>query len=524
MENLSSSSICLAAGIPEVLEPCRTLKSKANLSGRRKREFISDEKKDASYWEKRRKNNEAAKRSREKRRFNDLVLENRVLALNDENVRLRTELLQLKLRFGLISSASFVEKSQQLSDRSSLSRLYGSYSNGSSSAVHSDSETEQSSHDSAGMSLSKYSSQGSLSDMSDGSSRDSPIPPTFSEAKALSRSGRDNGFHHHMHSADFYNESIKALEAVEQLGEGHERNPTGIRPRGGVILFRTGGFTIDPQQAPELKAASLLPGHPNREKPAPVEHGKETASGASYPISPPGPTATGFRNTILCSGYNAPAVERCAVPMSPERPATATLPDRHTCQELSYNHTGGMGQCILEAPKPMALHDSARPHSTFSEQADTNNSPSHPGAASEGCPPSDISGTSEDSNAALEDVPSRAAGHSPAPCVSPDLPADVKMSSLPHKLRLKHRAHSSGIPEPAAMSASGHQACPPNAELADRYLGAFEEPAGYCPAPGTLGPSEVAAFLQRSWLYQTQAEACRPQAWNALDMDCANCG
>uniref|UniRef100_A0A8D0DTT5 BZIP domain-containing protein n=1 Tax=Salvator merianae TaxID=96440 RepID=A0A8D0DTT5_SALMN len=61
------------------------------------KKFISDEKKDANYWEKRRKNNEAAKRSREKRRFNDLVLENRVLALNEENVRLKTELLQLKL-------------------------------------------------------------------------------------------------------------------------------------------------------------------------------------------------------------------------------------------------------------------------------------------------------------------------------------------------------------------------------------------------------------------------------------------
>ncbi|CAB1433880.1 unnamed protein product [Pleuronectes platessa] len=84
------------------------------MSCRRKREFISDEKKDASYWEKRRKNNEAAKRSREKRRLNDMVLENRVIALNEENVRLKTELLQLKLRFGIISTASYIEKSQQI--------------------------------------------------------------------------------------------------------------------------------------------------------------------------------------------------------------------------------------------------------------------------------------------------------------------------------------------------------------------------------------------------------------------------
>ncbi|XP_061414115.1 uncharacterized protein LOC133346507 [Lethenteron reissneri] len=51
----------------------------SSASGRRKREFTPSEKKDASYWDKRRKNNEAAKRSREKRRLNDLVLETRVL-------------------------------------------------------------------------------------------------------------------------------------------------------------------------------------------------------------------------------------------------------------------------------------------------------------------------------------------------------------------------------------------------------------------------------------------------------------
>ncbi|XP_061414114.1 mucin-19-like [Lethenteron reissneri] len=70
-------------------------------SGRRKREFTPSEKKDASYWDKRRKNNEAAKRSREKRRLNDLVLETRVLGLLDENARLKAELLALKFRFGL---------------------------------------------------------------------------------------------------------------------------------------------------------------------------------------------------------------------------------------------------------------------------------------------------------------------------------------------------------------------------------------------------------------------------------------
>ncbi|XP_072224541.1 uncharacterized protein [Leuresthes tenuis] len=169
----------------------RLIKPKPNLSCRRKREFISDEKKDASYWEKRRKNNEAAKRSREKRRLNDMVLENRVIALNDENVRLKTELLQLKLRFGVISTASYIEKSQQISvgnnagnggsSSSSSSQYYSSgYSSGSQVMMNSDSsETEQSGRSEGRRQLVKYSPRGSLSDMSDGSSRDSPEPIPF---------------------------------------------------------------------------------------------------------------------------------------------------------------------------------------------------------------------------------------------------------------------------------------------------------------------------------------------------------
>lgn len=75
-------------------------------SVRRKREFIPNDKKDDGYWDKRRKNNEAAKRSREKRRVNDMVLESRVLALLEENARLRAELLALKFRFGLVKDPS----------------------------------------------------------------------------------------------------------------------------------------------------------------------------------------------------------------------------------------------------------------------------------------------------------------------------------------------------------------------------------------------------------------------------------
>jgi hypothetical protein len=67
---------------------------------RRKRNFVSDTDKDDTYWTKRRKNNEAARRSREKRRMNDLLLEQRVVALTEENKQLKGQLLALKLRYG----------------------------------------------------------------------------------------------------------------------------------------------------------------------------------------------------------------------------------------------------------------------------------------------------------------------------------------------------------------------------------------------------------------------------------------
>ncbi|XP_070781283.1 nuclear factor interleukin-3-regulated protein [Enoplosus armatus] len=87
---------------------------------RRKREFIPEEKKDNLYWERRRKNNEAAKRSREKRRINDMVLENKLMALGEENASLKAELLSLKLKFGLVSSATYAQEVQKLSSSTAV--------------------------------------------------------------------------------------------------------------------------------------------------------------------------------------------------------------------------------------------------------------------------------------------------------------------------------------------------------------------------------------------------------------------
>ncbi|KAM4747124.1 uncharacterized protein WCC33_004725 [Rhinophrynus dorsalis] len=202
--------------------------SSGALSGRRKREFISDEKKDASYWEKRRKNNEAAKRSREKRRFHDLVLEGRVAALDEENGRLRSELLQLKLRFGLISGASFLESGQGLGSckNSESGSLLCGGSNGSYSSTYSGMNSDSSEADSGGgAAMDSYSPRGSISDLSDQSSRDSPGPGSYGDARSS--------------DGDFSNLCPADNTSSMRLA----------MPRGGVILYMAGGLTGDPQQS-----------------------------------------------------------------------------------------------------------------------------------------------------------------------------------------------------------------------------------------------------------------------------------
>lgn len=87
--------------------------SGSSLSGvfnsRKQREFIPDNKKDESYWDRRRRNNEAAKRSREKRRISDMVLEQRVIELSRENALLKAELFTIKEKFGLPQHHHFVD-------------------------------------------------------------------------------------------------------------------------------------------------------------------------------------------------------------------------------------------------------------------------------------------------------------------------------------------------------------------------------------------------------------------------------
>lgn len=77
------------------------LKRKELFTQRKQREFIPENKKDDSYWDRRRRNNEAAKRSREKRRFNDMVLEQRVVELTKENHVLKAQLDAIKNKYNI---------------------------------------------------------------------------------------------------------------------------------------------------------------------------------------------------------------------------------------------------------------------------------------------------------------------------------------------------------------------------------------------------------------------------------------
>ncbi len=63
---------------------------------RRRGKSLPDEQKDQAYWERRRKNNEAAKRSRDTRRQKEDEIAMRAAILEQENLRLRMEVQQLK--------------------------------------------------------------------------------------------------------------------------------------------------------------------------------------------------------------------------------------------------------------------------------------------------------------------------------------------------------------------------------------------------------------------------------------------
>lgn len=70
-------------------------------SPRRRREFTPNHRKDQTYWDRRHRNNEAARRSREKRRLYDIGLERKVVELSKENYVLKVQLIAIKHKFGV---------------------------------------------------------------------------------------------------------------------------------------------------------------------------------------------------------------------------------------------------------------------------------------------------------------------------------------------------------------------------------------------------------------------------------------
>ncbi|XP_066567474.1 nuclear factor interleukin-3-regulated protein [Amia ocellicauda] len=163
-----------------------------NSSCRRKREFIPDEKKDDQYWEKRRKNNEAAKRSREKRRLNDMVLENKLMALGEENATLKSELLSLKLKFGLVSSSAYAQEVQKLS--TSTAAFYQEFNSANTSRSSYSGDPEPPLVSSSCISVIKHSPHSTLSDASETSviAQDSPLRNTCRTPEIIKREPLEN--------------------------------------------------------------------------------------------------------------------------------------------------------------------------------------------------------------------------------------------------------------------------------------------------------------------------------------------
>ncbi|KAL4657974.1 hypothetical protein GN956_G1827 [Arapaima gigas] len=476
LEAFSSYGVNLPSPQSNPPRQARLLKPKPNMSSRRKREFISDEKKDASYWEKRRKNNEAAKRSREKRRLNDMVLENRVMALNDENVRLKTELLQLKLRFGLISTASYMEKSQQIGGTNgaaggstSSSHFFSSgYSSGSQVMMNSDSsEAEQSGRGEGHTPLVKYSPRGSLSDMSDGSSRDSPDPLSY-EIKHES-TGMDIGGL----EVDINGSNGGATQIVFSIhptvgSSHHSHHPSHhdsmaspsaplTTPQRSVILYRSssGSYPTESQRSPpqpppqqqqqsspdahlgQFSSALTQPGSSETLAEVTKQLERKTLDSPSYEYAD--------RVDGQCQGVHRQQEGRVSSSLVLDLPHSHEESDCHM-----YSHHQSCVSPRNEEP-PVLTYEGPRPEGYYRKHSisakDTSSSDGDPRSSDKDASTDDESPSSSCSETgsyrqATSLLP--AALGSASQVQSAEAQAEVRGTALPHKLRLKHRAMNGG--------------------------------------------------------------------------------
>ncbi|KAL0190427.1 hypothetical protein M9458_013125 [Cirrhinus mrigala] len=466
----------------------RLIKPKPNTTCRRKREFISDEKKDASYWEKRRKNNEAAKRSREKRRLNDMVLENRVIALNEENVRLKTELLQLKLRFGLISSASYMEKTQQISSGSEAATngangtgptsgnpYYSSsgYSSASQVMMNSDSsEAEQPTRSERHTTLPKYSPRGSLSDMSDGSSRDSPEPINFDikhessgmDINRLEASVLNGMFNGHQSLRQLENHQQQEMEQHEGV---NNPAPPSATPQRSVILFRSGSssYPVESQRVEDMEQQVASQTQQNGQ----VTHFTQT--GCNLPIRPDGlETLSEVAQQLARRSLDSPSYEfkadagesRRFVIQQQDRSRNQVqegTPNSFAPDLLNeagkahvYQRSNPYLGTLNEEPPVLTYEGCPKANGFYQEHSssgkDTSSSDGDPRSSDKEASTDDESPSSSSSDTGGYHAIHQSAS-SPTMVTSDayqygDNQGEMKGTALPHKLRLKYRALSNG--------------------------------------------------------------------------------
>uniref|UniRef100_W5LT23 Nuclear factor, interleukin 3 regulated, member 5 n=1 Tax=Astyanax mexicanus TaxID=7994 RepID=W5LT23_ASTMX len=491
----------------------RLIKPKPNANCRRKREFISEEKKDASYWEKRRKNNEAAKRSREKRRLNDMVLENRVIALNEENIRLKTELLQLKLRFGLISTASYMEKSQQISSGTEVGESNGTsagkpgnpyfsssgYSSASQVMMNSDSsEAEQSTLGERHTPLPKYSPRGSLSDMSDGSSRDSPEPMMYDikressgmDITRLETSVLNGMFSGHHGLSQLQNRHLHGADNQESVTSPSTQPATAQRS---VILYRSGSNSY-PVESQRVEGADQHPGLLSQQN-GQVSH--VTQTGGCLPVRADGlETLSEVAQQLARRSLDSPNYEYTKGKLDHEELERFARLEEHQTEALEARKDSGpnsfapdllseTGKAHLyqhqipyltpmdEEPPVLTYEGDPRADGFYQEHSSSNKDTS----SSDGDPRSsdkEASTDDESPSSSSSETGGYHAGHlsacSPATgisgaCQNGESQAEVKTTALPHKLRLKYRAMSNSGTQDFPVCAATTTAASPSSTL-----------------------------------------------------------
>ncbi|KAJ8415978.1 hypothetical protein AAFF_G00380000 [Aldrovandia affinis] len=507
----------------------RSLKPKPNMTCRRKREFISDEKKDASYWEKRRKNNEAAKRSREKRRLNDAVLENRVMALNDENVRLKTELLQLKLRFGLISTASYVEKSQQIGSSGTPYLCSSGYSSASQVMMNSDSsETEQSTRGGRHSPLPKYSPHGSLSDMSDASCDSSgPLGYEVKHEASMDIAGVEasNMFNlHHGLGSSAHHHRLHHTQEMEQAMDYHRgpqeaaASPAPPAQRS-VILYRSSSVSyptdshrpqdVDQQPASLASMARLtqMGSVSARPEGSEVAEQPEMKSVDSLPYGYANSSSSDAGEGFGTSGHRQqqqeemqrhyyqtrdPQKDSDSGSFAPDLLHSSAKDKPHPYHH--YHHHAYLSP-MDEGPPLLTYEGGPGTEGYYQERSkDTSSSDGDPRSSDKEASTDDESPSSSCSE--MESCRQRLS-HGPRalPSAGPPGPqshgeesqVEVKGTALPHKLRLKHRALSNGGAGPQG-DASPTTVLPQHPYLALTHIsqqagyreGDGQSPVGFC--------------------------------------------